>query len=133
MANLTDAQVLVLNDWARTQPALRREFDYTQDQGVPGTAPPSDGLGDRLTAPAPGSEEELATLAKQIDFTLGDTVIYQGSADAGSVTSAAVWRITRATFVANPPNSEDIAIEFADGDSNFDNIWDNRLALSYGP
>lgn len=47
---LTEDQILALNDWARTQPALRKDFDYTASQGVPGDAPPSDGLGDRLNS-----------------------------------------------------------------------------------
>ncbi len=50
MAILTEAQIRALNDLGRTTPTLRSAFDYTASQGVPGTAPPSDGLGDRLAA-----------------------------------------------------------------------------------
>lgn len=50
MSNLTAEQILVLNDWARTQPALRAVFEYTSAQGVPGRT--SNGLGDRLAADA---------------------------------------------------------------------------------
>lgn len=34
MSNLTDEQVKALNDWARTQPALRRVFPYTKGSEV---------------------------------------------------------------------------------------------------
>ena len=37
---------------------------------------------------------------------------------------AEVWR--RTSFVDG-----DTAVIFADGNDNFDNIWDNRLSLSY--
>ena len=47
---LSNDQVLALNNWARTQPALRQVFDYTASQGVPGSVPPSNGLGDRLNS-----------------------------------------------------------------------------------
>jgi hypothetical protein len=129
MPNLTADMVLALNDWSRTQPTLRREFDYTSSQGVPGAA--SDGLGDRLNAASPGSDDELATLEKQVDFTSSDTVVYQGFADPGSLTSQAVWRITKTTFTSNSPNSDDVEVRFADSNSNFDNVWDDRASLSY--
>jgi len=49
MSNLTDEQVRVLNEWARTQPSLRRVFPYTQGSGVDtqglGTALDSGGAG----------------------------------------------------------------------------------------
>jgi len=132
MAYLTDEQRLVLNNWARTEPALRTAFDYTSGQGVPGTAPPSDGLGDRLIAPEPGSAEELATLQKEVDFTASDTIVYQGFSQPGVETSEAAWRITRTVFTTNVPNSDDVTVEFADNDTDFVHIWDNRVGLSYG-
>jgi hypothetical protein len=132
MPNFTDAQILALNDWARTQPALRQAFKYTHASGVPDTAPPSDGLGDRLASPEPGSEAELATLQKLVDFTSSDAVIYQGYAEPGSATSDAVWRITRSTFTVNAPNSDDVAVEFALNDPDFVHVWDDRASLSYG-
>jgi hypothetical protein len=133
MANLTDEQREALNNWTRTQPSLRNAFEYTIGQGVPGTAPPSDGLGDRLIAPEPGSDAEVATLQKEVDFTASDSVIYQGFADPGTESSEALWRITRTTFTTNSPNSDDVAVEFASNDTSFVHIWDDRLTLSYGP
>jgi len=54
------------------------------------------------------------------------TVTYKGWAAPGTATNAASWRIERIT-----ETSGDFSIQFADGDRNFDNIWDNRAALSY--
>jgi hypothetical protein len=50
--------------------------------------------------------------------------MYTGSADPGSATSSAVWRISRYDFSSG-------VTEYADGDQEFDNIWDNRESLSY--
>jgi hypothetical protein len=63
-------------------------------------------------------------LAIQLDDTGGTT--YIGEASPGSLTSASAWRIKR--VVETGPDS---VITWADGDSDFDNIWDNRLSLTY--
>lgn len=70
-------------------------------------------------------ENELAQ-ATRVDF-VSDTVLYRGEADPGTATSSAFWRIRRITL-----NSEGDAItEWADGNANYDNVWDNRASLSY--
>jgi hypothetical protein len=54
------------------------------------------------------------------------TIIYIGEATPGTATSSATWRVKRvdsATITAE--------ILYADGDDTFDNVWDNRAALSY--
>ncbi len=51
----------------------------------------------------------------------GETVL--GNALPGSSNAAAVWKIVR--FDANGNST------YADGNSNYDNIWNNRGALSY--
>lgn len=56
----------------------------------------------------------------------GGGVTYVGNAVAGSVTSASVWQIKKIVESAG-----DITITYADGDSLFDNIWDNRASLTY--
>lgn len=55
------------------------------------------------------------------------TVTYIGKAAKGSALSASVWQIKRITF------GSQIAIEWADNDDLFDNIWNNCASLSYGP
>ncbi len=54
------------------------------------------------------------------------TVLYVGVAIPASVTSAAVWQITRYTTTGTV-----MAQAYADGNAKFDNIWDNRTSLSY--
>lgn len=58
-----------------------------------------------------------------------DTVTYIGWAAPGTATSAASWRVKRIT--ESSLGSGDYEMVFADGDSDFDNVWDNRASLSY--
>ena len=46
----------------------------------------------------------------------------------GSSTSSAVWRVKKTVL---SDTSDDVVITWADGNANFDNIWDNRLSLTY--
>lgn len=55
------------------------------------------------------------------------TVAYKGDASPGTATSSASWRISRITT----NSSGSITIEYADGNTNADNVWDNRASLSY--
>lgn len=57
---------------------------------------------------------------------VGGGVTYRGWAVPGTATSVSSWRITRIT-----ETSGDFVMDFADGDNNFDNEWDERAALSY--
>jgi hypothetical protein len=52
-------------------------------------------------------------------------VIYIGYADPGTATSAASWRIKKVD-ISNYP-----VITWADGDTNFNNVFDNRVSLTY--
>lgn len=75
------------------------------------------------------SDGSLSTDSRQLALQFDDAgsgVSYLGEAVAGTATSAASWRIKRITDTAG-----DIAQEWADGDINFNNIWNNRAALSY--
>lgn len=54
------------------------------------------------------------------------SVTYVGKALPGSETNEAVWQIKKITSVG-----PDLSIEFADGNSDFDNIWDDRAGLTY--
>jgi hypothetical protein len=67
---------------------------------------------------------EVEDLSLQID-TAPNPIIYIGEAPAGVPTSAALWRIQRLDVTAG------IIILWADGNPNYDNIWDNRAALTY--
>jgi hypothetical protein len=73
--------------------------------------------------------EEL--LAQRFDEENGGDIIYVGEATPGAAPSAAVWRIKRVTFTEDGDGDTDGVTEWADGDATQNNIWDNRLALSY--
>jgi hypothetical protein len=53
------------------------------------------------------------------------SVTYVGKAAIGSATSSAVWQIKKID------ESSGTVITWADGNSSFDNIWDNRASLTY--
>jgi hypothetical protein len=53
------------------------------------------------------------------------TITYVGEANPGTATSGAFWRIFKMD------TSSGLTKLYADGDLNFDNIWDNRASLSY--
>lgn len=60
----------------------------------------------------------------QVDDTGG--TIYVGISSPGVATSAAVWQILRLVESGGTFN-----LKYADGDAEFNNIWDNRAGLSY--
>lgn len=74
-------------------------------------------------------DDAVATFAQRIDDTTASTIYYFGEAVPGTLDANALWRISRITFIT--PGEDDVDIEWADGDSDFDNIWDDRLGLSY--
>ena len=65
-----------------------------------------------------------AYYAKRVDEASPYT--YVGEAAAGTATSSASWRVSRLEASGN-----DVIILWADGNTNADNIWDNRASLSY--
>jgi hypothetical protein len=72
-------------------------------------------------------EVPLTTRTDTIDPAATPTVTYRGDAIPGTLTSTASWRVTRLTEQADG----DLEVLYADGDDLFNNIWDNRLSLSY--
>lgn len=75
----------------------------------------------------PPSVEEEVPFAKQINF-ISDNLLYRGEADPGTLTSASLWRVRKITIDAG---DSDITETWANGDSNFDKIWDNHLGFTY--
>lgn len=53
------------------------------------------------------------------------TIAYLGKALPGTLTSEALWRVSKINTTSG------VITTWADGNSNFDNIWDNRASLSY--
>lgn len=73
--------------------------------------------------PTTTAEEALRT----DDSVAGSTFI--GRALIGTADSAAAWKIS---FLDETNVSGSVAIlKWADGNANYDNIWDNRTSLSY--
>lgn len=54
------------------------------------------------------------------------TITYIGKASTSALTSNAVWQIMKMEI-----SGSITTITYADGDSEFNNIWDNRASLSY--
>lgn len=69
-------------------------------------------------------QELVANRALRVDAATS-TVIYVGAADPGALDSAAVWQIVKFDTTTG------VVQTFADGNDNFDNVWDNRVSLSY--
>jgi len=90
---------------------------------VTGTLSDQTDLQDALDAKL---EEEV--FAQQIDF-INDDLLYRGEAEPGTALNANAWRIRKITI--DNDGEGDIATVWADGNNDFDNIWDNRLGLSY--
>ena len=80
-------------------------------------------IGQRYTD---GNAHTIAgALAYRKDEPVSGTV-YEGEAEPGSDSNDAVWRIKRTVTAGNS-----ITVTWADGNSNFDNVWDDRTTLSY--
>jgi hypothetical protein len=63
-------------------------------------------------------------LATRLDDT-ADPVLYLGKSPIGSSTSDPVWQIKKVDTTSG------VVITWADGNADFDNIWDNRTSLTY--
>lgn len=74
------------------------------------------------------SYPKVSTLAIKIDDASTSGVTYIGKASIGSSTSTAVWQIMKIDESSTPITCN---IQFADGNANFDNIFDNRTSLTY--
>lgn len=53
------------------------------------------------------------------------TITYVGEANPGTAASAASWRIKRLDSTSG------LLVTWAEGDSDFDKVWDDRASYSY--
>lgn len=74
---------------------------------------------------------ELTSLSLATNVDDEGTLIYIGDAAAGTLSSAASWRVKRITITVDGGGRDDTVTEFADGDALFDNVYDDRASLSY--
>ena len=72
------------------------------------------------------TEEEVA-YTEEVDF-VGEDLVYRGWANPGTVSSQPLWRIRRTRFIGA---DSDVIHDWADGNGNFDNIWDDRASKPY--
>jgi len=77
------------------------------------------------TGPASGEEDVM--YAKRVDF-ISDNLLYKGEAIPGTLDSTSVWRIRKITIAAS---DSDVVETWADGNDNFDNVWNDRLTYTY--
>ena len=77
-----------------------------------------------VQGPAAESDVPFAT---RVDF-IGDDLIYKGQAQPGALDASNAWRIQEITFIGP---EDDVEIRWANGNSDFTNIWDDRLGFSY--
>ena len=70
----------------------------------------------------------ISDLKCLIDYSGGANPVYIGYTSPGMVTSAAAWQIRRITYDAS---NNVTAVEFAGGGNDYNQVWDNRAALSY--
>lgn len=66
-------------------------------------------------------------LTQRIAYNAQGMQQYIGEAQPGSDTSAAVWRVRELIY----SGTQLTQVIWADGDTKFDNIWDNRGTLTY--
>jgi hypothetical protein len=90
-------------------------------QGSAGPVGPQGGIGP--TGPQAGEDEVYST---RVDF-VNDNLLYKAEAAVGTANSLPLWRIRRVIV----GNDGDITEEWANGNANFVNIWDNRVSLNY--
>lgn len=64
-------------------------------------------------------------LAQRVDDYTTANIIYIGIARVGTPTSDAYWQIQKIDETTGT------VITWADGNDNFDNIWDNRTSITY--
>ena len=99
-------------------PTVPHTYDETEDTYSPVSS----------LAPLPISVVDSTQYATIIDTTTTANTIYFGFVAVGSVgnTSSGIWRILRMV-----DSSGVLTFAFADGNTNFDNIWNNRASLTY--
>lgn len=58
--------------------------------------------------------------------SVSSSITYVGIAAPGADTTAAVWQIKKLHTVGAV-----LSVLWADGDAEYDNVWDNRASLNY--
>jgi len=64
----------------------------------------------------------------RLDYDGSNNLIYVGLASPSSSNDNSSWRICKLYYNTNNDIS---GLRYADGNTNFDNVWSNRTTLSY--
>jgi len=71
----------------------------------------------------------LSQWKTRIAYDASGNAEYVGEAKPGTATSATGWRIKKITYDASNNATQ---INWADSNTNMDNIWDSRTDYTYG-
>ncbi|MBF0136136.1 MAG: hypothetical protein HQL65_07840 [Magnetococcales bacterium] len=71
-----------------------------------------------------GTEEYLDRLTS---YDVNDNPEYIGLAQPGGLTSDGIWQIRKISYTDGNP----VSARFANGNAEFDKVWDDRSAYSY--
>jgi hypothetical protein len=69
---------------------------------------------------------DVTPVTSRFDY-VGLKLLYIGTASPGSSTASAVWRTQKYLYTGVDVTS----VLYADGNAQFDNVWDDRASLSY--
>jgi hypothetical protein len=72
-------------------------------------------------------QEDEVPYKEEIDF-VGEDTVYRGWSNPGTTSDLPLWRIRRTRFIGA---EGDVIHDWADGNGNFDNVWDDRLSKPY--
>lgn len=65
---------------------------------------------------------------EQFDYDVSGNLIYVGVAHPGELTTEAVWQIRKFAYDGS---GNLLSVLYANASKKFDQIWDNRAALTY--
>ena len=63
-----------------------------------------------------------------LDYDANGNLIFQGIAKISTAQTAPGWKIKKFTYDVNNNLTD---VQYADGNDNFDNIWNNRATHTY--
>jgi hypothetical protein len=70
--------------------------------------------------------DDLSLQSKLLQVDTVGNIVYLGYAEPGTTASSPTWSIKKIVETGG-----DVDITWADGNNNFDNVWDDRLTLIY--
>lgn len=72
--------------------------------------------------------QNASNMSLQLDYVGGTNPVYLGIAAPGTTTATAKWQIRKLTFDGNNNITK---MEYSNGSSSFDQVWNDRAGLSY--